>query len=285
LDVAQEPIPQTAEEGGQPSVREVLLSARPSDTLWRWAQTGVLGKVLPDLDALRGVSQLPAHRDDAFVHTLKVVDTIEPMPTRRWAALLHDIAKAPTFIETPDGRSRFFEHDRIGAEMVPEIMAQIGESPELADDVARIVSLHMRPIAYNSEWTDAAVRRLYDEAIDGWGEEGWGDLMALARADLRGYLPEPIDRGLWVLDQLEARARGILEAEKLAGEEQAREPRSPLDGNELLELAGREPGPWVGKLKDYLSNEVLTGRLDRDDKEGARLLALAWLSRATNDQQ
>jgi poly(A) polymerase len=290
--------PPIAEEGVQPSIRDVLLSARPSEILWRWAQTGLLAKILPDLHALRGVSQLPAHRDDAFVHTLKVVDAIESMPTRRWAALLHDIAKAPTFIETPDGRSRFFEHDRIGAEMVPEIMSQVGESPELAAEVARIVGLHMRPIAYNGEWTDAAVRRLYEEAVDGRGQVGWEDLMALTRADLRGYLPEPIDRGLWVLDQLEERVRRILETDRLAREAQATEPRSPLDGNELMELAGlnakpgfpaqareNQPGPWVAELKDYLLDEVRSGRLDRDDKESARLLAEHWLSRAAGDEQ
>src|SRR4051794_6983208 len=115
-----------AADGPEPSLQEVLLSERPSDTLMRWAQDGLLGEILPDLAALRGVSQLPAHRDNAFIHTLKVNDAIEPTPIRRWAALLHDIGKGPTFIETPEGRSRFFEHDRIGAEMVDEIMPAAG---------------------------------------------------------------------------------------------------------------------------------------------------------------
>src|SRR5688572_19335366 len=112
------------------SVAEALLTAQPSDIFMAWARDGSLRERLPDLFALRGISQLPAHRDDAFIHTLKVVDAIEPTPLRRWAALLHDIAKAPTYIETPEGRSRFFEHDSIGAEMVPEIMAAHAQDPE-----------------------------------------------------------------------------------------------------------------------------------------------------------
>ena len=67
----------------EPSVREALLAERPSDILWNWAQRGILPEVLPDLEVLRGVSQLPAHRDNAFIHTLKVVDAIEPTPVRR----------------------------------------------------------------------------------------------------------------------------------------------------------------------------------------------------------
>src|SRR5438552_1089901 len=122
-----------ADPGPSLTVREALLSERPSDIFVAWARSGRLRHLLPDLDALRGVSQRPAHRDDAFVHTLKVVDAIPPTLVRRWAALLHDIGKAPTYIETPEGRSRFFEHDRFGAEMVPEIMTAAGADPELIE--------------------------------------------------------------------------------------------------------------------------------------------------------
>jgi poly(A) polymerase len=268
-------------------LREALLSERPSDIFMRWALSGRLKEVLPDLAALRGVSQLPAHRDDAFIHTLKVVDAIEPTPVRRWAALLHDIGKGPTFIETPEGRSRFFDHDRVGAVIVEEIMPTAEESPELTEQVRRLVSLHMRPISYNSEWTDAAVRRLRDEADEGRGPgtnegEGWRDLLALARADLRGYLPEPIDRGLWVLDSLEEHCRRLDEEDRRVALAEAQAPQSPLDGSELIELAEREgrraePGPWVGALKDYLLDQVIKGALNRDDKERAGELARDWL--------
>src|SRR5438045_854958 len=110
------------------TIRDALLSERPSDTFAAWARSGRLRQLLPDLDALRGISQQPAHRDDAFIHTLKVVDAIEPTLVRRWSALLHDIGKGPTFIETPEGRSRFFEHDKVGVVMVGEIMPGAGES-------------------------------------------------------------------------------------------------------------------------------------------------------------
>jgi len=265
-------------EGPEPSVREALLSKRPSDIFMSWATGGYLQDVLPDLAQLRGVSQLPAHRDNAFIHTLKVVDAIEASPVRRWAALLHDIGKGPAFIETPEGRSRFFEHDRIGAAMVGEIMPAAGESAELTEQVRRLVSLHMRPISYNAEWTDSAVRRLREEAEERRWVEGWRDLLALSRADLRGYLPEPIDRGLWVLDSLEEHSRRLEEEDRRAALLEAQAPRSPLDGDELIALAEREPGPWVGELKSYLLGEVLAGRLGRNDKERAAEFAITWLS-------
>ncbi len=272
------------ESAPEPTVSEALLSARPSDMLMRWALDpgGRLRDLLPDLEALRGVSQLPAHRDDAFIHTLKVVDAIAPTPTRRWAALLHDIGKGPTFIETPEGRSRFFEHDKVGAVMAPEIMSAVGEDPQLISDVQRLVSLHMRPISYSPEWSDAAVRRLVEDAEEGRGLEGWKDLVALARADLNGYLPEPIQRGLWVLDRLEGRYERLLEAETDQASKEALGPRSPLDGDEILSLVDRGPGPWVGELKAFLLHEVKSGRLAQDDKESAAGLAAEWFSAHSN---
>lgn len=266
-----------------PSVREALLSERPSDIFAYWADSGHLSAVLPDLDALRNVSQRPAHRDNAFIHTLKVVDAIEPTPVRRWAALLHDIGKGPTFIETPEGRSRFFEHDKMGVIMAEEIMSEHGEPPETIAAVQKLVGLHMRPISYRPEWTDAAVRRLVEEAEEARGSEGWDDLMSLARADLRGYLPEPIDRGLWVLQSLEERRAQLdaVEAQEEALEEH--QAWSPLDGNELLALSDREPGPWVGRLKDYLCREVDAGHLHRDDKVRAEELARRWLDSNRDD--
>lgn len=262
----------------QPSIHEVLLSRQPSDLLWKWARSGYLQEVLPDLADLAEVSQLPAHRENALIHTLKVIDAIEPTPVRRWAALLHDIGKGPTFIETPEGRSRFFEHDRFGAEMTPEILSSVGADTALIEPVQRLVALHMRPISYNSEWTDTAVRRLREEAEEGRGEEGWRDLLALSRADLRGYLPEPIDRGLWVLDSLEAHANRLDEEAKQEALARASEPQSPLDGHQLLALTDREPGPWIAELKAHMLNEVEQGRLARDDIKGAEDLARVWLA-------
>ncbi|MEO5950992.1 MAG: HDIG domain-containing metalloprotein [Chloroflexia bacterium] len=262
----------------EPSIHEVLLFARPSDVLWRWARSKYLNEVLPDLALLGDVSQLPAHKDNALIHTLKVIDAIEPTPIRRWAAMLHDIGKGPTFIETPEGRSRFFEHDRFGAEMAPEIMEAASADPELIDPVRRLVSLHMRPISYSSEWTDGAVRRLREDTEETRGEAGWHDLIALSRADLRGYMPEPIDRGLWVLDSLEAHAWRLDEESKREAEARAREPHSHLDGNQILGLSDRAAGAWIGELKNYLQAQVEAGQLEQEDVVGAEEMAREWLA-------
>jgi poly(A) polymerase len=161
--------------------------------------------------------------------------------------------------------------------MVSEIIPAHVDDMALVDAVARLVGLHMRPISYAPEWSDSAVRRLVEDAEEGRGPEGWADLLALARADLRGYLPEPIDRGLWVLDSLEARYRGLVDQERREAQAAAAEPRSPLDGRDLQALADLEPGPWIGELKEYLKSEVEAGRLGPGDRERAETMAREWL--------
>ena len=39
---------------------------------------------------------------------------------------------------------------------------------------------------------------------------------------------------------------------------------------------GRGPGPWIKSLKDHLQDEVVEGRLGKDDREKARELAEAY---------
>jgi hypothetical protein len=49
--------------------------------------------------------------------------------------------------------------------------------------------------------------------------------------------------------------------------------RDPLGGDELMVLAGRGPGPWVGKVKAAIRDAVLEGAIPPGDAASAR----AWL--------
>jgi poly(A) polymerase len=52
---------------------------------------------------------------------------------------------------------------------------------------------------------------------------------------------------------------------------------SPLDGYQLMEHFGKEPGRWIKYVKDYLENEVVEGRLSQDDEGRAWELAEAYV--------
>ena len=49
--------------------------------------------------------------------------------------------------------------------------------------------------------------------------------------------------------------------------------KSPLDGNELMKMFDRPPGPWLRPIKDHLLGLVIDGVLSPDDKEEAAEIA------------
>ena len=53
--------------------------------------------------------------------------------------------------------------------------------------------------------------------------------------------------------------------------------KSPLDGNELMALFGRPPGPWLRPIKEHLLSLVIDGILSPDDKEQAARIAREFM--------
>jgi poly(A) polymerase len=245
---------------------KILLSPRPMQGLRLVVDLGLMPFIVPEVMDLRGVSQRPAHSKDVYEHVLRVVQNTSPRLTTRWAGLLHDIAK-PRTRSVEDGHVHFFGHEDVGAVMARDILKRLNFDKPFIEHVARLVKLHMRSNAYQPDWTDGAVRRLMLDA-----GAALPDLLDLSRADITSYRPEKIARAVARVNELEARARFLQE-------EAERVPiKSPLDGNELMALFGRGPGPWLKPVKERLLSLVIDGQLAPDDKAGAEAVARAMLA-------
>ncbi|MDE2817632.1 MAG: HD domain-containing protein, partial [Chloroflexota bacterium] len=238
----------------------LLVADQPALGLEALCDTGLAAYVMPELLPLRSTGQDGRHKD-VFGHTLKVVENVPATPILRWAALLHDIGK-PRTKTIQDGKVHFFRHEMVGARMARKILRRLRFDRDSSERIQRLVAEHLRPNLYTPEWTDGAVRRFLRET-----EGITDDLFALSRADITSYRRSRVEAGVARVNHLEARCR------ELQAQEDVAKLQSPLDGNDLMTMFDRGPGPWIKPIKDYLLELVIDGELAQDDRKSAVKLA------------
>jgi poly(A) polymerase len=237
-------------------LRKLLTAPQPSAGIAVLLAGGLLERVLPELVAMIGVEQGGFHLYDVYEHTMRALDIAPPDLITRTATLLHDVGKPPAHALTDDGRHTFYEHAELGAEMAREILTRLRFSNDEIDAVAELVRLHLRPIQYKADsYSDAAVRRLIVAA---------GDLrermLDVARADTIASAYPTTDE----IDELGARMT------RLDAGGQVSSMRDPLDGEEIMRIARRGQGPYVGRVKRALRGAIIDGTLAPDDPAAAR---------------
>ncbi|MGI5836165.1 MAG: HD domain-containing protein [Chloroflexota bacterium] len=248
-------------------MNKILLSTRPAEGLKLLYNSYLLDHVIPELLPMIGLQQRgDYHHKDVWRHTLQVVENTPADLTLRWAATLHDIAKPAT--KTVDGTEvHFFGHEMLGADMARQVLLRLRFSSEFVERVTKLVRMHQRINLYESDWTNGAVRRFVREA----GEE-LPLLFALSKADITSQREAKVAARLALVRELEQRV------EQLKAEEEIEKIKSPLDGNELMAIFSRPPGPWIRDVKERLLNAVLDGEIASDDKAGAEAIAREMLA-------
>ncbi len=249
----------------------LLLGESAAEGLRVALRTGSLAVVLPEVAALDGVTQPAFHDLDVFEHTVMTVAGAPATPEMRWAALLHDVGKAPCRTVEPDGRIRFFRHAKVGAEMTAAICERLRFSKAMTRAVVHLVAEHMRlgDLAIdNPKAVDRAVRRLdlwASGAPDAVRLVSAEDVVDLTMADFAATAHRA--QAATVRARLEAavsasRARGT-----------RTRPGSVLGGAELMRELGLPEGPAVGDAMRAIEDAIERGELRIDDRAGALRVA------------
>jgi poly(A) polymerase len=246
-------------------LNRILESTTPGRGFRLVTDLGLAKEVLPELVELRATSQ-GRRMKDVFAHTLAVLDRTPADLVLRWSALLHDIGKPRTFVQDESG-VHFPGHEVAGERIARSILNRLRMDQNSIVRVTRLVGLHMRANQYEDSWTDGAVRRLIRES-----DEDLERLLTLSMADVTSY------RQAKVLAAADRVARLRERCGRLEEEENVKAMHSPLDGNDLMQLFGRGPGPWIRPIKDHLLDLVIEGQLAMDDRDAATEIARRLMS-------
>ena len=219
-----------------------ILLANPT-VLDRPYSIHLLQEIMPEFTSLRTIQQNnPWHSYNAYTHSIKATEIIEPELHLKLAMLFHDLGKYDTLTTDENGVDHFYNHGIVSCDKAREILKRLRYSNEMIDKVCLLIKEHDRRI----EPTKKAVKKV----LNIMGEEGTRDLLKIRFADIAAQN----------LVHLKRRAKKVFDLTDLVEEIiENKEPFSRKDlkinGKMLMEI-GFKFGPSIGKALDILLGYV-----------------------------
>lgn len=230
----------------------ILIEGGPRRGFELLDETGLLGDILPEVAAMKGVEQPPEFHPegDVWTHTLLLLEKLRnPTVTLAMGALLHDVGKPRTFRVAE--RIRFDGHVEEGVALANAILARLRFSNEQSEQIEALIAQHMR-FKDTYKMRESTLKRFLRM-------ENFGEHLELHRIDCLSSNAN-LDNYKLLLSLL---------AEM--GQEELK-PKPLLTGHDLI-AEGYAPGPAFGKMLAAVEDAQLEARVHTKEEALALLRA------------
>jgi poly(A) polymerase len=217
----------------------------PEESLKLLSEYGLLSLVLPEVEALKGVAQIPSyHRhEDVWAHLLKMLAYMaEQSPVRSatvsWAAVLHEVGK-PVASELNGGKN-FNNHEIESVRLTEKIATRLKMSRADCDRIVAMVADHLK-FRDVFQMRESTLQRLIRQ-------EHFEELLAFHKADA-GASDGNLAYYEFCANRLETLKKSLTtDIQKL------------VDGKDLIQL-GFLPGPEFSEILRVVEDLTLEKKL------------------------
>lgn len=226
-------------------LEKILVGPNPEIALEDLWETDILEYIVPELHACKGVAQPSKWHGtkDVWEHTLVAVSkyTADHLVDVRLATLFHDIGKPSTFT-IEDDRIHFNDHARVGAEITKTVLQRLHAPKKRIEKICWLVAHHMMMGTFEE---------LSIERKGHWYYHPWFvELLQVFWLDAAGC----VNPNFELYDAIIQDYNTYLDEHPLP-------PKPLLNGSEVMDILGIQPGEQVGKIMKELYNAQIGGKI------------------------
>jgi len=260
---------------------QLLSCPSSADHLMAMSESGLLTRLIPEMQPMQNCRQNRHHDFDVYTHTLKAYAAVETClktaddisatlgkryrqaPYRKktpailkYAVLLHDIGKPPARKMDAAGQIHFHGHARLSADLAEAVHERLRLSNTDQEQARTIIANHGRPMdlmaAHRTQTLHRkGINRLYRDCGH-WTPE----VLLHALGDTMGKKRHPDDAVETTLDFIRS-----LFADYFRRYQPLAEGRPLVSGRDLMHHFDLQPSPLIGDLLRAVEEERLAGRI------------------------